>query len=297
VDALAASTLQERLNTLSGDQKQLLGFIAKDYRDKDIIGEPEWDDSGKLLDGIRSLFDHFGLDRIPYDECREQLATIGRENGFLTLNAGDTVPPEKTLPGFDLQSVVKKIYRLDNDEKALLQWYAFAVPYQDSHAKKAKEIGVGTQTVIKRLKRICEKLNVPYGNEYQNGLKTAWQEFQGRLNAGLRTETAEPAEPAAETEGEIPKEEPTTLAEASPAVQPLMHQGQGSGVVLPLPVDVTDVQVVSGFFDGKTSPGLRESIQVCKQQGFRPEFLVLTSAPNSEVCHVQLVFFEHENKD
>ena len=333
MDATVTPTLSERLATLSADQKQLLTLIAKDYRDSDIMSEPNWDDSGKVLDGIRSLFEHFGLDRIPYDENRDRLANIGRKNGFLTMPLPERVaaPPQHEEAGEeaaiverkkrkkpetgempDLQVTAKKVFRLDGDERELLRYYASSVRGDDAHKGKAKELGVTPATVNNRLNRIYAKLNIPYGKGRKKFLREVLEEFErqkwqlrdgaSKPSARVRDQSIEPDEvlapaPTVSSQG-VAVREPVHEASSDVAPGASHHpgvlSGQGAGVVIPLPADVTNVDVISEQFDGKTpQPGLKEAIQRRKQAGFKPGFLVLTSTSDPSVSHVQMIFFEH----
>ncbi len=330
MDARTTPTLSERLATLSDDQKAVLILLAKDYRDYEVIKELQWQNE-RGWSVITSLFDHFAVDKVKYEAGLESLMNIGRENGFLTMPlpereaaaSGDEVI-EETAPEAkqkrknpetgempDLKATVKKVFNLNNDQRDLLHFYASSIRGDDASADKAKELGVTTATIYNRMNRIYEKLEVPFGRGRKKFIRKVVEEFERQKRqlrdgaskppAQVKNEVAESDEvpvPTAAVSQEVvvrePAHEVVTNGSSASSHQPPALAGQGIGVVIPLPVDVTNVDVISGCFDGKTpQPALKEAIQSRKRAGFKPGFLVLTSTPDPSVSLAQFVFFEH----
>ncbi len=91
---------------------------------------------------------------------------------------------------------------------------------------------------------------------------------------------------------------PEVTAQSEPELQDNSPGNRfGAGVVIPLPPDLVNVDVVSGLFNGgKPSRDMAEAVRGRKSSGLKPAYLVLSpSGIDPEITLAQLVFFQKEH--
>ena len=313
MDANAKPTLSKLLASLNDDQTSLLSLLARDYRKDEAFESLNWKpEQGREV--ITSLCEHLGFDDSDSDDAVEYLKTMGRQYGFLTPPTEDTQKMRQfnkrqrgEMP--DLVATAKLVLRLTTDERDLLTWQASSTWGDNAKVQKAKELGVTSQTISNRLSRIYKKLNVPYAKGQKTFLKNVLIEFerqkkQIRDGTSLSPVKQKPpvdvaVSPPVDSSHEVVVTESLQMIDQKSEIplaaipQSSTLTTQGMGVVITLPADVSDVDVVSGYFDGKAPRSrLKEAIQERRLAGLKPGVLVLTTTTDPEVSHGQLVFFE-----
>lgn len=181
--------------------------------------------------------------------------------------------------------------------------------YRDT-AGMAKSLGIGPQSVYNRLNKICAELGITHlplkearRLLYQvMGRRKALQDSKmgvaELVPAQPTSESPAPAQllaPVVELERVAPAESPVP---AEPSLHP-QPQGGGSvspGVVIQLPSDVVNIDVVAGTFNGGApSRDMAKEVQQRKEKGLKPTFLVLSPMQGDPTTTLaQLVFIEQD---
>lgn len=245
--------LREVLAALTDDQRSLMVFIAKDYRDDEALKELSWPQD-KQYNEMCSLFERFNLPKNSYEASREMLARIGRENGFLTpaahsnsqnSSAGDSAgtsgqneeehsdkgetpsglskPSSKSSAAaklsaadFEAKKVAEKIGALSKEQVELLEFSLDATKGDGAREAKAKEFGITTGGLASRLNKIFSILEM----EQFPGRKRFLQECMAEYKKARKKATARVVEEkpgVVETDPEITLPAPISQPQAPQA--------------------------------------------------------------------------------
>ncbi|MBX4192363.1 hypothetical protein KW798_02660 [Candidatus Parcubacteria bacterium] len=165
-------------------------------------------------------------------------------------------------------------------------------------SKIAKVLNIGEQSVYNRLNNVYAALGIPNGltnAEKKLLLRQGWGRLTARRSGQVVAQVAVqviPPDPPAET----PAPRPVVLEQTSTQAPVPQAQSFGSGVVIPLPPHLKNVDVYSGLFNGgEPTVEMTDALRKRKKQGLKPAYLVLSpSNVDPAMTLAQVVFFDRE---
>lgn len=230
------------------------------------------------------------------------------EEEEVALAAGNS--ESATLP--DVEALIKRINKLSAQEKQRLK--AAVEARKGDIAEVAKELGLAHSSLNTFVSRIYIKLGLAKVPGRKKLVQQAFKLINERMLAAASAREAaqklrdEPVSLAApppaapvyeETQRQIARAAEAPISESAHAPsQPHSSGGFGAGVVIPIPADAVDLEVLSGEFTrNDPSAGLKAQILAKKSQGLRPQLLVLYPSPQDPTVALgHVVFFRKEGE-
>lgn len=220
--------------------------------------------------------------------------------------SNDALPP--------LTEVVERLKRLPELKRRRLESVAGSKKGDGTFNRVAQELSLQPTSLVTIISKIYQELGLPNIKGRKRLLVNAFAVLKGELArlqieqahnppAAVLSSVVKMAEVSEERQpSDAVSERKAFVAEEVPAGQrPAVSQkpnGFGAGVVIPIPPDAVNIDVVSGEFrNQQPSHDLKNEIAERRRKGLNPAFVVLyLSGEDPSIARGHLVFLEREKR-